>query len=296
MVEASGLEGKGDNHRASTAALAAALGLGALLFAAMPAAAQSQATAQIQASQTAEPCPAGRPLLMRQARLDDLAGRIAAKTGLNVLAIGSSSTRGIGASSPAYSYPALFEEDLKRTFHAKVSVTNAGVNGETADATVSRLEERLAAEKFDLVIWQVGTNDAVKGADEEKFRAMLERGLSAAKAAQTDIVLLDPQFFPTVKDPARYERFVKLVEKVGAENGAPVLSRYRLMKSWAERAPQELGTMLSGDGFHMSDRGYGCLANAMVSAVTDLVSGTPPLKDRNAPAVTASVPRALTRP
>jgi len=242
-----------------------------------------------------EACPRAQSMLMQKARLKDLAKRVSARSDLKVLAIGSSSTRGLGASSPQRAYPAQFEHDLERQFGADVEVVNAGVNGETADAALARLEERVMAEKFDLVVWQVGTNDAVKGTDEDAFRAFVELGVKYVKSKQTDIVLLDPQFYPTVKDPARYERFVNIIANVGTETGTPVLSRYRLMKAWAEKAPDDLRTMLSSDGFHMSDRGYACLANAMARAVTDLIAPPAPPRDQTQPAV-ASAPRSLTRP
>ncbi|MDB5642768.1 MAG: hypothetical protein JWN07_2085 [Hyphomicrobiales bacterium] len=287
MLEASGLEGN-VNGKPRLGAVRAAI------FAACAAFAISAVIPEA-ASAADDNCPRAQSMLMQKARLKDLAKRISSRTGLKVLAIGSSSTRGIGASSPNHAYPAKFEHDLERQFGADVDVVNAGVNGETADATMARLEERVTAEKFDLVVWQVGTNDAVKGADEEAFRAFVELGVKLVKSKQTDIVLLDPQFFPTVKDPVRYERFVKIIETVGADTGTPVLSRYKLMKDWAEKAPADLRTMLSSDGFHMSDRGYSCLATAMASAVTDLIA--PPAPPRNAaqPAI-ASVPRSLTRP
>jgi lysophospholipase L1-like esterase len=285
MVDASGLEGttNGNRRRGALCAAIAAICASIALTAVLP------------ASAAEENCPRAKSMLMQKARLRDLAKQVSSKTGLKVLAIGSSSTRGIGASSPATSYPARFEHDLERQFGSNVDVVNAGVNGETADATMARLEERITADRYDLVVWQVGTNDAVKGADEQAFRAFVELGVKLVKSKNMDIVLLDPQFFPGVKDPVRYERFVDIIKTVGEETSTPVLSRYKLMKDWAEKAPDDLRTMLSGDGFHMSDRGYYCLANAMASAVTDLIAPPAPPRDQAQPAI-ASVPRSLTYP
>ena len=65
-------------------------------------------------------------------------------------------------------------------------------------------------------------------------------------------------------DPIRYDRFVKMVDDIGAANHVPVLSRCALMKSWA---PKPRGLRLSGDGLHMSDLGYRCLAHALAEAI-----------------------------
>jgi lysophospholipase L1-like esterase len=231
-------------------------------------------------------------MVMREAQLASVTQRLSERATLRVLAIGSSSTQGVGASTPANNYPTRFETGLSQHFGMGVSVTNAGVGGETVEATIDRLEERITAERFDLVVWQVGTNDAVRGANEEHFISQLKRGVAVVKAKQIDLVLLDQQFFPTIKDPVRYERFVRMVEKVGYETGAPVLSRYRLMKHWGERAPQDLPTMLAGDGFHMSDRGYICLARAMVNAMSDLVTGSPLMAQGATPTMAAAPRRA----
>lgn len=220
-------------------------------------------------------CPTSRGLLSQRMRLQGFARLVHGKAPMRVLAIGSSSTEGVGASMPARTYPARFEAELRGRLRLKdVRVVNAGIGGETAEASVDRLEAQLAKTKFDLVVWQVGTNDAVRGDDEGRFRALLERGLRAARAARAELVFLDQQFYPTIRDPLKYERFVQLIHTVAQEYGAPVLSRYKLMKTWGERSPRELPTMLASDGFHMSDRGYHCLASAMGGAMTELAGET----------------------
>ena len=47
------------------------------------------------------------------------------------------------------------------------------------------------------------------------------------------MMLIGPQFTLKTPDPVRYERFVKMVDDIGAADHVPVLSRYALMKSGA---------------------------------------------------------------
>lgn len=198
--------------------------------------------------------------LASRGRLPAVVAALVTKPNLRVLAIGSSSTEGVGASSRAANYPARLQDTLRAMWHPDAVVSNAGVSGEVASSTVDRLEAMLASDRPDLVIWQVGTNDAVRGEGEEGFRAVLDRGITAAARAGVELVLLDQQYFPSVRDPARYERFVRIVAEVGASRGVSVFSRYALMRGWAERSPAEVSASLAQDGFHMSDRGYACLA------------------------------------
>ena len=46
-----------------------------------------------------------------------------------------------------------------------------------------------------------------------------------------------------------------------------MLSRYAMMKRWGAKGVKALGSLLSGDGLHMSDLGYRCLAHALADAI-----------------------------
>jgi acyl-CoA thioesterase-1 len=180
------------------------------------------------------------------------------------LAIGSSSTEGIGATAPANTYPARLEQELEKRTGVDFDVKNAGVGGELAAKTLERLKSALKSGWARLVIWQVGTNDAIVGVDETLFRATVNAGIVATRAAGVPLVLIGPQFTLKSPDPVRYERFVKMVDDIGAADRVPVLSRYAMMKG---RGAKALGLLLSGDGLHMSDLGYRCLAHALAEAI-----------------------------
>ena len=215
-------------------------------------------------------CPASPPVFAANGWKNTFASHGA--TPLHILAIGSSSTLGVGASAPAFSYPARLAADLQTIWNVKAEVRNAGIGGETARATVARLKAALSAGGTDLVLWQVGTNDAVTGADDSRFRATVNEGISAAQAAHVPIVLVDPQYYPGIKDAARYERYVEAIDEAGEDRHIAVFSRYAMMKAWEQRSDTELRGMLSSDHFHMGDRGYACLALALASSL----EGAPP--------------------
>jgi lysophospholipase L1-like esterase len=196
-----------------------------------------------------------------------LAGRGGAQRPLRLLAIGSSSTLGVGASAPTNAYPAQLARDLSSQWGVAAEVRNAGVGGETSSATLARLRGELARAAPDLVIWQVGTNDAVAGVDAAVFRANLEAGVLAARARRVPIILVDPQFCPGVKNLARFEQFVAVIADVGARMRVPVFSRFAMMKAWAAKSAAALNAALSPDGFHMDDRGYACFARALASDI-----------------------------
>jgi len=198
-----------------------------------------------------------------------LAGRGGSNRPLHFLAIGSSSTLGVGASAPTNAYPAQLAVDLSSQWGIAAEVRNAGVGGEVSSATLARLRSELASGRPDLVIWQVGTNDAVAGVDTAEFRANLEAGVDAARAERVPMILIDPQFYFGIKDLARYKQFVAIIGDVGARMHVPVFSRFAMMQAWGAKSPAALSATLSGDGFHMDDQGYACFARALASDIAE---------------------------
>ena len=227
-------------------------------------------------------CAAAADYFRERGAFSSLRAKLQRKERVLILAIGSSSTAGVGASSPGNNYPARLQSILWARWNVETAVSNAGVPGEAASATLIRLRALLAKEKPDLVIWQVGTNDALRGEQEDRFRSVLERGVAETARAGVDMILIDPQYFPSVPDPSRYERYAEIVGEIGAQRRVSVFSRYGLMRGWAERAPAELAASLSSDGFHLSDRGYACLAGLLAEGLNESTGGPAGLAEAGA--------------
>ena len=66
------------------------------------------------ASHTARGCTAPQEMTRFGVRLANTARAIRSGKALVILAIGSSSTQGVGASDPAHTYPALLAKELRR--------------------------------------------------------------------------------------------------------------------------------------------------------------------------------------
>lgn len=82
------------------------------------------------------------------------ARRMAARQPLKIVAIGSSSTYGEGASSPEWSYPSRLRLELAYRFPSlNIAVVNRGVNGDNDYDKRSRLERDVIAERPDIVLW-----------------------------------------------------------------------------------------------------------------------------------------------
>jgi lysophospholipase L1-like esterase len=122
----------------------------------------------------------------------------------------------------------------------------------------------LAANRYDLVIWQVGVNDALRAVAPDAFAATLDEGIALIRSRGARVLLMDQQTLDA-PDPARYARFVALVGAAAARHGAPLLPRHAVMAAWD--APTR-AALMAADGLHHNDRGYACLAALTGAALT----------------------------
>jgi lysophospholipase L1-like esterase len=212
--------------------------------------------------------------------LKHFAGRIANGRDVTILAIGSSSTAGTGATRIEFNYPSRLEAGLQRLLpQARVRVLNRGIGGEDAREMLARIGRELGAEKPDLVLWQVGTNALLREEGVGPQAVIIREGLQQIRASGADAVLIDPQYAPKVlKDPDA-RPMVGLLAKLAEEAGVPVFRRFALMEYWHEVREIAFADMLSPDQFHMNDWSYGCfaesLAGALQSAIAPAAAATP---------------------
>ncbi|MGY3405070.1 lysophospholipase L1-like esterase [Bradyrhizobium sp. GM5.1] len=136
--------------------------------------------------------------------LPHVAGKLVAGQPVVIVAFGSSSTAGFGASSPEFNYPNRLAAQLHRHYPtADITVVNAGVGGEDAPEMMKRLQKEVIDVHPDLVIWQVGTNAVLRNLDPGETAKLVEDGIARIQATGgTDIVLVDPQYSPAVNQRA----------------------------------------------------------------------------------------------
>jgi acyl-CoA thioesterase-1 len=183
---------------------------------------------------------------------------------VKIVAFGSSSTFGTGASSPAATYPARLEAELSRAFPSTpVAIVNAGVVGDTAAMMLARMERDVIALKPDVVIWQVGTNDIDKAVPRDLLRAQIREGLARLRAAGSDVVLMETQWYPRLGETSDWPGYRADLRLIAAETGTPLIRRYEMMKGWIESGLFKESDLLAADRFHMKDMSYGCLARSL---------------------------------
>ena len=202
--------------------------------------------------------------------LTHVALRIAAREPLKIVAIGSSSTAGAGASSPAASYPSQLEADLKQRFpHSQITVVNRGVNGEVSSEMIARFDTDVISEKPDLVLWQVGSNSVLRDHPLLPHSALIREGVQRIKAANADVVLINLQFAPKILVKPDAEGMVTLIDVAAKETNVGVFHRFSVMRHWREVRDMPFDAFLTADGLHLNDWGYECWAKLLGASIEE---------------------------
>jgi lysophospholipase L1-like esterase len=218
-----------------------------------------------------------------QGLLVRVGSRLAAHQSVRIIAFGSSSTEGVGASAIAASYPSRLLIDLTAALpeHQKIVVLNRGIGGEDADDMARRLPT-VIAEHPDLIIWQTGTNDPLRSLPLDRFVQETIAGVQAIRAAHIDLMLLEPQLCRELEGKATSVRYRDALRAIGAGMDVPVIRRYDMMRDWLANGVLTSKQMLSPDGLHMADGGYAKLAEAIAADI--LRRAAPPRLAMDTPA------------
>jgi lysophospholipase L1-like esterase len=185
---------------------------------------------------------------------------------VRILAIGSSSTAGTGASARVKSYPSQLGMILEKAIKGiDVEITNRGVGGEVAQMTADRIRSEVTLSKPDLVLWQLGTNDALARVSPEDFEATVRTTVRWLRANGIDVALVGLQYTPRFARDANYFAIRAALQRIAAEENILYVRRYDAMQFISQRRANL--QLMSSDNFHLNDLGYQCMAEHVAQAV-----------------------------
>lgn len=219
----------------------------------------------------------GRPL-------PNLARALTRPDEVNIVAIGSSSTEGDGASSRAASYPSRLNAALADRFPGKtITVLNAGVGGQEAPDEAARFKKDVLPSNPALVIWQVGTNAAWKDYFLDDVKAGILRGLDHLSDVTADVILMDMQYAPAVLDQQQLQptpatrQMQDIIAEIATEARLALFRRFEIMRYWHVTGGVPFDQMISnfdGNWLHQNDWSYNCIAEALCEGVAEAVGTT----------------------
>jgi len=228
-------------------------------------------------AQAAPACTAPTELARFTNRLPRLADRVTHRASITIVAVGSSSTAGAGASSPAATYPARLEALLRERAAGAMPITviNRGVGGEEIRDMLARFDRDVFAEKPDLVLWQLGTNSVLRDHVISGNGDLLTGELTLLKLTGADVVLINPQYAPKVLAHPEVAAMVELMSATAKASSVELFDRFAIMKHWRETRGMPFQAFLNPDLLHMNDWGYDCVAQLLADAITDAATRAP---------------------
>ncbi len=168
----------------------------------------------------------------------------AAHAAVTILAFGDSLTAGLGVAADQ-SFPVRLEAALRaRGLDARV--VNAGVSGDTTSAGLARLDWSLVG-NLDLVVLELGANDALRGIAPAVTEANLDRML-AQLAARKVRVLLAGMLAPPNLGAEYGAAFNAIFPRLAQKYSVPLYPFF--LDGVAAQAP-----LLQNDGMHPNPRG-----------------------------------------
>jgi len=249
--------GVGVRHSGAAFALALA---GTICFAALPARAEGNSPRAA--------CTAPAEFAGLEHAPENIRDRVARKLPIKIVAIGSSSTSGAGASSQAATYPSRLEAELKaRLPGLPVTVLNKGIGGEEAQQMVARFDADVIEEAPDLVLWQVGSNSVLR--DHQTPGEVIREGVERLKASGTEVILVNPQYAPKILAKPDVDRAVDVITATARDAEVGLFNRFMVMRNWVEGEKMGFDQFLSPDGLHMNDWSYACTAKLLAGAILE---------------------------
>jgi acyl-CoA thioesterase-1 len=214
-------------------------------------------------SPVSKTCQPGVPATADESPLPNVAVALAQRKSLRILAMGAApgrvSTRG--------GYTAVIEAMLSHALEGfGVVMINRGVSGELAASAAARMKNEVALEEPDLVLWQVGTNDALADVPTDEFTVTVKEQIDWLKAHKVDVVLVGLQFANQMLKDAHYIQIRETLRKLAAQENVVVIRFFEAMQIINQASVGTTGA--AADEFERNEAGYNCLAQYVARAIT----------------------------
>jgi len=184
---------------------------------------------------------------------------------IKILAIGASSAAVLGMGRGGT--PPLLERILEHTIKGlDVEIINRGVSGELSEAAGERLKIEVALNHPDIVLWQVGTNDAFAQVPVETFELSVSNTVRWLKSHNIDVILVGLHYMKQLAKDEHYQAIRASLRRVANAENVLRIGRYEAMEVLA-RTVQANGPLEPQD-FGLSETSYNCMAQYIARTIT----------------------------
>jgi lysophospholipase L1-like esterase len=209
--------------------------------------------------------PAG--LTADDSPLPRAAERLKQDKALKIVALGSSTTFGVGASKPSAAWPARLADALSKQFPAaRITVVNLGRQRQSAQEMMERIAD-VIAEKPALVVWETGTSETVRHLEVEPFIATLLAGVDRMAGLGIDVMLIDTQYARSVERIINSQPYRDAIAQVAHMRNLVLFPRYDVMQWWVTNEKMSFESLSPAEATAAADRVYDCLGYLIAKSV-----------------------------
>jgi lysophospholipase L1-like esterase len=232
-----------------------------------PALSQSAAPAPAPIGPTpfSKDCQFGDNPIVAESPLPNVAAALKNRKQVRILTIGSSSVSGRRLNHGGYADQI---RDILSQAQKGIDIVmiNRGVSGELAANAAIRLRTEVALNEPDLVLWQVGTNDALAYVPLDQIETAVVDTVLWLKEHKVDVVLAGLQYTSRMAQDANYRAVRELMRRIAAQQKVMIVRRYEAQQLIAQATAR--GSALEPDEFPHDSTGYSCLAQYVARAIT----------------------------
>jgi len=184
---------------------------------------------------------------------------------IKILTIGASASAGMDPGSGGYQD--IIEDVLEKTVSGlDVQIIDRGISGELARDAAERLKTEVALTEPDLVLWQVGTNDALAQIPVEEFTETTTQAIRWLKERNVDVVLVGLQYVRNMRTDPHYQAIRAAITRIAEAEKILRIGRYEAMEVTERVRQASSSERLSA--FALTEAGYSCMAEYVVRAIT----------------------------
>lgn len=187
---------------------------------------------------------------------------------LDIVVMGTASSSLGGAQGASKAYPARLQVALAKRFpELKVKVNSYAQPRETAAEMERGLANVIAQSKPNLVVWQTGTADAIRGVDPEDFRVALEEGTDTVLSAGIDLIFMNMQYSPRTESMIALGAYADAMRLVAMQHEVVLFDRNAIMKYWNEVGTFDLSAATKKQD--VAERVHNCIGEMLADVIVE---------------------------
>lgn len=210
-------------------------------------------------------CQVGSAPIIIESPLPNVSAALQERKQIRILAIGASSL-GHRGTTPG-SHTELTRKILQQAIKGlDIVMINRGVSGELSAQAAVRIRNEVALNEPDLVLWQVGTNDALAYVPLSELETTIVDTVHWLRAHKVDVVLVGLQYVDRMAQDDHYKAVREMVRTIAVKENVMIVRRYEAQRLLSQA--EVSGGGLVPDEFQRSELGYACLAQYVARAIT----------------------------